>query len=166
MTDSDLKWHLRFLTMAHTVAQWSKDRSTKVGAVVVRDRRVLATGFNGFPAGVDDTVEARHDRPAKYKFTEHAERNCVFQAAKQGNSLEYSTLYLNYAPYPCADCTRAVIQAGITRIVTTNIPFPGISKEMWDGHFEAAKQMLEEAGVEVLAIPMSLGFNTAVPTGT
>jgi dCMP deaminase len=162
---SEIKWHMRFLNMAQQVSLWSKDRSTKVGAVVVKDRRVVATGYNGFPEGVNDLVEERHGRPAKYLYTEHAERNCVFQAARQGVSLEGATLYLNYAPMPCADCTRAVIQSGIDRIVTSTVEFPGISKEMWDGHFKASKEMLEEAGIEVIAVPMS-PFEHPFPTST
>lgn len=163
MTLQDLKWHRRFIDLTNTVASWSKDRSTKVGAIVVRDRRVLTTGFNGFPAGVGDNFDYRHERPAKYLYTEHAERNCIYQAARMGISLEHATLYLNYGPSPCADCTRAVIQAGIERIVTSGIPFPGISKEMWDGHFMAAREMLEDAGVEVIELPP---LSEAFPTST
>lgn len=152
LTNKQIKWHKRFLEMTKMVASWSKDRSTKVGAVVVRDRRILTTGFNGFPIGVFDGMEERHQRPAKYLYTEHAERNAILQAANQGISLRGATLYLNYAPYPCADCTRAVIQSGITQIVTTTEEFPGVSKDMWAGHFKAAKEMLEEACVEVIAL--------------
>jgi dCMP deaminase len=150
--DPSYKWHRRFVDMAQTVAAWSKDRSTKVGAVIVRERTLLSTGFNGFPVGVNDDVEERHGRPAKYLYTEHAERNAILQAAKFGIRLDGTTMYMNYAPYPCADCTRAVIQSGIKRIITSGIEFPGVSKDMWDGHFRAAKEMLQEAGVVVYAI--------------
>lgn len=150
--DPSYKWHRRFIEMSQTVASWSKDRSTKVGAVIVRDRRILTTGFNGFPIGVDDNVEERHGRPAKYLYTEHAERNAILQAARLGLPLEGATLYLNYAPFPCADCTRAVIQSGIREVITSGIEFPGVSKEMWNGHFKAAEEMLREAGVTVCSI--------------
>lgn len=158
----ELKWHRRFVEVAALVSSWSKDRSTKVGAVVVVDRRIVATGFNGFPMGCDDNVEARHARPEKYLWFEHAERNCVYQAARIGLSLNGATLYLNYAPMPCADCSRAVIQAGIKRIVTGPEFFPGL-KEKWAEHFRVSTEMLREAGVEVINLPEEL---TAGPTST
>ncbi|MCW8836697.1 MAG: CMP deaminase, partial [Rhodospirillales bacterium] len=76
------KWHVRFLQLAHQIASWSKDRSTKVGAVLVRpDRTPAPYGYNGFPRQVDDDIDDRHSRPDKYDWTEHAERNAIYNAA-------------------------------------------------------------------------------------
>ncbi|MBT3703387.1 MAG: CMP deaminase, partial [Alphaproteobacteria bacterium] len=81
MTNS-IKWDQRFLKLADEVATWSKDRSTQVGAVIVmKDRAPGPYGYNGFPRQIDDEAEERHNRPAKYKWTEHAERNAIYNAA-------------------------------------------------------------------------------------
>lgn len=139
------KWDEKFLDMTNLVASWSKDRSTKVGAVIVKNHRVLATGYNGFPIGCDDDNEDRHQRPTKYLFTEHAERNAIYSAAKHGISLDGATMYLLWE-LPCADCARAIIQSGIKHLRVLNKSFPGKNIE-WDAHFKAAKEMLEEADV-------------------
>lgn len=144
-------WHNYFIGMSILVAKKSKDRSTHVGCVIVgEDNEVLSTGFNGFPRGVDDDIEARHDRPAKYEFTEHAERNAIFNAARVGAKLKGSTLYLNYAaPCMCTGCARAIIQAGIKTIITpNNIPWPGVG-DQWSLSIQQAEEMLDEAGVGV-----------------
>ena len=109
------KWNKRFIDLCNHIAQWSKDKSTKVGTVIVdSDKRILSVGYNGFPAGVDDDVETRHERPTKYMYIEHSERNAIFTASRIGVSLVDSTLYCNY--FPCPDCTRAIIQSGIKTV--------------------------------------------------
>lgn len=141
-------WHGHFIDISSLVASKSKDRSTKVGAVIVGpDREIRSTGYNGFPRGISDLVECRHNRPEKYLFTEHAERNAIFNAARIGTSLKGCTLYMNYQPIPCADCTRAIIQSGISSVVGPNIQFPGVG-EQWKASLEASEQMLEEAGIK------------------
>jgi dCMP deaminase len=82
MTLSSLdKWDVRFLELANHIAQWSKDPSTKVGAVIVRpDRTICSVGYNGFPRGVDDNEERYMDRPTKYEFVVHAEANAIIHA--------------------------------------------------------------------------------------
>jgi len=144
-------WNKKFLDLTELVSSWSKDRSTQVGAVVVDDNNIpLVVGYNGFPRGVDDDVDERHERPAKYYYTEHAERNAIYAAARNGIKLEGSTIYLLWK-WPCADCARGVIQSGIKRIVSYNRDFPGKKKD-WDIHFIAATEMLDEAGVEVIFV--------------
>lgn len=135
-----MKWTARFLDLAHHVAQWSKD-STKVGAVAVsaKDRRVLQTGFNGIPRGVRD-LPTRMERPAKYRFTCHAEANLVAHAAR--SVLDGATVYVTHAP--CCDCAKLLINAGVAKVVYG----PGqtaMNPEM----FSAAATMFSEAGVEV-----------------
>ncbi len=138
-------WDIRFITMADTVATWSKDKNKKTGAVVVnKDKIVLAMGYNGFPRGCDDSIECRYERPYKYFYTEHAERNAIYNAAKQGLSLNGATMYATY--FPCADCARAIIQSGIIKVVA---PTPDVEHETWGEHFKAALCMFDEAGVEV-----------------
>lgn len=110
--------------MAKLVSSWSKDRSTKVGAVLVsQDNYVLGVGYNGFPRGVDDDIESRHDRPSKYDWTEHAERNAIYNAARHGISLDGASMFIwlevsesTQAKGICMSCCRAIIQSGVKRV--------------------------------------------------
>lgn len=140
-------WKQYFVELAQLASTKSKDRSTKVGAVIIGpNNEIRTTGYNGFPRKVNDDVEARHSRPTKYLFTEHAERNAIYNAARHGIALDGCTLYLNYVPCPCADCTRAIIQSGIVKIIGPRIKFPG-KGELWEESMRASTEMLDEAGV-------------------
>jgi dCMP deaminase len=142
-----MQWDEYFLRISELVAQKSKDRSKKVGAVIVGEgNEIRSTGFNGFPRGIDDDVDARHERPAKYMWTEHAERNAIFNAARNGTHTAGTTMYLN-AWYPCADCARAVIQAGITRIVVSRSRHHRPNSR-WNESCAVGMEMLREAGVQ------------------
>ena len=139
------KWDARFMELAQLVALWSKDRSRKTGAVIVStDRSILSTGFNGFPRGVNDDASERHERPAKYRWTEHAERNAIYGAAKHGVLLQGSTMYLSW--YPCMDCARAIIQSGIKYLVCIK---PDWDDPIWKQDFADVAILLKEG--EVLA---------------
>jgi dCMP deaminase len=135
-----------FLSIAEDTAQLSKD-STKVGAVIVKDRRILSNGYNGFPRGVNDDVAGRKERPAKYLYTVHAEINAILNASRTGVSVEGATLYLNYSPESiCAGCTAALIQAGIADVRGSKYrTFPNPS--VWNDSFIAAEEMSEEVGM-------------------
>jgi dCMP deaminase len=140
-----MSWDQRWVDLAELVASWSKDRSRKTSAVIVDSRNVLLSiGWNGFPRGVDDGVECRHERPAKYQWTEHAERNAIYNAAAKGISTVGCRMYLPW--YPCADCARAVIQAGIVELIAVE---PDWQDRNWAVDFAVVKGMLEEAGVSV-----------------
>jgi dCMP deaminase len=139
------KWNNRFIELCNHISSWSKDASTKVGAVIVdSDKRILSIGYNGFPAGVDDDVETRHERPIKYMFTEHAERNAIFTASRIGVSLVDSTLYCNY--FPCPDCARAIIQSGIKNVIYQKMFVNSNNQEAKD-NLQWSVEMLKEAGV-------------------
>jgi dCMP deaminase len=142
-------WDEFYLDMADVIAARSKDRSAHIGAVLVKDNAVISMGYNGFPRGVDDNVEARHERPAKYSYTEHGERNAIYNAARQGTATLGSTMYTQGVP--CADCSRAVIQAGCRRLVArwqaNEKIFPA-----WIESCAKGREMLEEAGVEVTVL--------------
>lgn len=141
-------WDEFYLEIAHNVAQKSKDKSTKVGVVIVGpDNEIRSIGYNGFPRGVDDNIEERHTRPAKYMFTEHAERNALFNALRANIPVKGCKMYMNYAPYPCCDCTRAIIQSGIIEIITTSVDFPGIGN--WTESLKVGGEMLRESGIKV-----------------
>lgn len=148
-----MHWHRRFIQMAGLIAQWSKDPSTKVGAILVNPetRTVVATGYNGLPRGVEDRSERMDVRPVKYLWTEHAERNAIFNAARNGHATEGCILYMNFEPCPCADCARALIQAGIVEIVGPDRPFAG-KGEQWTDNLVVALAMLMEAGVKLTTV--------------
>lgn len=131
------------MEMAHLVASWSEDRSTKVGAVIVDDRNnLISIGWNGFPRGVNGSVESRYQRPDKYVWTEHAERNSIYNVASKGDSSNGATMYSTL--YPCSDCCRGIIQSGIRKLVTLT---PDFKCERWGEQFKVSKVMLEESGV-------------------
>jgi dCMP deaminase len=140
-----MTWDTRWMDMARLVATWSKDRSRQTGSVIVDDRNVLvAVGWNGFPRGLRDDLDERHSRPAKYQWTEHAERNAIYNAASKGIPTLGCRMYLPW--YPCADCARAIIQAGISEIIAVN---PDWNDPKWASDFAMVREMLSEAGIGV-----------------
>ena len=155
------KWDIKFVDMAKLVACWSKDPSTKVGAVIVdpHTQAVVSTGYNGFPRSVNDDgshpgepcLRSRWFRPQKYLWVEHAERNAIYNAARLGHSTNGCWLYLSCTPHVCADCARAVIQAGIQKVIGGSIPFGGVG-EQWQDHDIVAEIMFKEALVEVRTV--------------
>ena len=93
------KWHHRFMELAFLVASWSKDPSTKTGAVVVGpDKEIRATGYNGLVRGVADDIPERMERPTKYDFFEHAERNAIYNACLTGTQLKGCTIFCTLTP--------------------------------------------------------------------
>jgi dCMP deaminase len=156
MSEEDLrvwtkKWDERFMRIALEIADWSKDTSTKVGCVVVRERRILSTGYNGFPRGCNDDVEDRMQRPLKYMWTVHAETNAIYNASRVGVSLERATAYVTM--FPCCDCAKAVVQAGIHRLVA---PAPNFECDRWGHSHRVASEMLLEGGCLVEPFEMVL----------
>ena len=139
------KWDKRFIALAEHVAEWSKDINTKTGAVIVGENNTeICFGYNGFPRGANDDTMERYERPEKYLWTEHAERNAIFKAARIGVSLMNTKIYCTY--FPCADCSRAIIQAGIK---TLYAPKPDFEHHKWGDSWSKALSMLNECGVEV-----------------
>ena len=136
------KWDIRFLEMAKLISTWSKDPSTQVGAVAVRNRTVIAQGYNGFPRGCDDHELYYLNRAIKYKRIVHAEMNAIYNAAENGVSLKNSTIYVIGLPI-CHDCAKGLIQVGIKRVVTPEIETP----ERWLESLALTEQMFEEAGI-------------------
>lgn len=138
-------WHKRWMDYAKERATWSKDQKKKVGAVIVDNHNTqVSHGWNGFARGVDDNKEERHERPLKYKWSECAERNAVYNAARKGHATEGCKIYCTL--HPCAACARAIIQAGITQVLTKE---PDWNHERWGEDFKIAKEMFAEAGVTV-----------------
>ena len=121
------KWDHRFMEMAQLVSTWAScyQQERKVGAVIVKDKRVMTTGYNGAPSGVKTCVErgeclrkklgipsgTRHEMC----YAVHAEQNAIIQAAKLGVSIDGATLYCTHQP--CSVCAKMIINAGIRRVV-------------------------------------------------
>jgi dCMP deaminase len=145
------RWDKFFIKIAQDTAEMSKDRSTKVGAVLVRDNVILSTGWNGFPRGINDDLNERHERPLKYMLTEHAERNAIFNSARGGITTKGATIYMSGGGYPCSDCARAIIQAGIVEFVSLALPFGG-KGGLWEESCRLGKIMLMESGVRIVRL--------------
>jgi dCMP deaminase len=140
-------WDKRFMLLAHQIAHWSKEKGRRVGAVVVGpDKEIRSTGFNGFPRGVRDDVEARHSREtgAKYLWSSHAERNAIYNAARIGVALKGCVMYVPW--FPCVECAKAIIQAGICEVVAYE---PDYAEPKWGADFGVVQEMFREAGVTV-----------------
>ncbi len=145
-------WTEYFMDMASFVATKSKDQSMKCGTVIIGEgHTILTTGYNGFPRGVDDNNEAYHKRPEKYFWTEHGERNAIYNAARNGVKLLGARAYIT--GYPCVECARAIVQAGIAEIIVPTEetdPFFKMGRwGDWSESFEKAKQILWAGSVVV-----------------
>lgn len=139
---STTNWHSRYLDMAELVSQWSKDPSTQVGAVIVSPENfVVSVGFNGFPRGIEDN-DRLNQRGAKYMNIIHAEMNALMFA---NMSVKGCTLYTH--PFqPCSQCAAAIIQSGITKIITKKLSNVQLK---WYNDFRNAREMFEEASVQL-----------------
>ena len=134
------KWDQRYINLSKHIADWSKDPSTKVGAVIVDDKgRIVSLGFNGFPQKISDN-DRLNDRDKKYNVIVHAEANAILFANKD---LSGHTIY-TYPFQPCSRCAGLIIQSGIKRVVTIKNNNP-----RWQEDFSTSEQMLIEAGVNI-----------------
>jgi len=139
------RWDKRFLGLAAHIAGWSKDPSTQVGSVIVdQNNRVISTGFNGFPSGVEDTLARLEDREIKYQMVVHAERNAIIDARQQMGG--YS-IYV-WPMMPCSVCAAMIIQTGITEVIA-----PQSNNPRWVDSFKLTEEMFNEAGVKLIIIP-------------
>jgi len=127
-----------YLRMASTWAELSHCHRKKVGAVIVRDGMIISDGYNGTPAGFNNTCENEHGETHWYVL--HAEANAILKVARSTNDCRNATLYLTLSP--CRDCSKLVLQAGISRVVYIS--------EYKD---TAGIDFLRDAGVETVHIP-------------
>lgn len=143
------KWDNRFMNLAETVAEWSScyQQNRHVGAVIVKDKRILTTGYNGAPSGITSCAErgeclrrARNIQSGTMQevcYAVHAEQNAIIQAAKLGISLEGATMYVTHQP--CVICTRMILNSGIKKVIYKN-GYPD----------EFALQLFKESKVELI----------------
>lgn len=144
------KWDLRFLKIAQEISYWSKDPSTKVGAVIVDSKRnIISTGYNGFPSGIDDSPDAYANRELKYQRIIHAEMNALLR----GKDLTGHTLY-TWPFMSCDRCAVMVVQSGIIRCVAPE-PTEDI-KNRWNDSISISSNLFSEANIELMIYPLDL----------
>jgi dCMP deaminase len=135
-------WENRFLVLAEHIAQWSKDDSTKVGAVIVDKKRIISLGFNGFPQGVDDKII---DRDQKLRRTIHSEVNAITFANR---SIKGFTMFVTHPP--CSNCTALIVQSGISTVVWRSPDQAFIDR--WGVSHQESLSMMQEANVTFFQI--------------
>ena len=142
-----MKWDEYFINIAEQVKLKSKDRKTQIGVVVVgKDNEIVSTGYNSFPRGINDDISERQERPEKYFWFEHAERNAIYNAARIGVSTLGTTMYMTCG-MSCSDCARAIINSGVSKIVLRK--GKGAKGDKWNESSIRSIQMFKEAGVIV-----------------
>lgn len=151
--DNVLTWDEYFMGLAHLSALRSKDPNTQVGAAIVdENHRVVSVGYNGFPTGVSDD-EFPWSREgdvltSKYAFVVHAELNAILNSQR---SVRGCTIYVSL--FPCNECAKAIIQAGIKKIVYESDKYNGVDTNI------ASKRMLKAAGVELVRISNTISIH-------
>ena len=151
-----LSWDQYFMGMAHLSAMRSKDPNTRVGACIVNpQKRVVGLGYNGFPYGCEDDEFpwARDGQflETKYPYVVHAELNAILNSIQD---LHGCTLYVSL--FPCNECAKAIIQAGITCVVYESDKYDGT-----EGNIES-KRMFHDAGVKLIQLPYDIEVETKI----
>ena len=140
-------WSDKYIKLAKEISTWSKDPSTKIGAVVVgADGQILSQGFNGFPRGIKDSEERLNNRERKYELVVHGEMNAIYNASLNGVSLKDSTIYVYGLP-TCNECAKGIIQVGIKKVVAMR---PAKYNSDWDKSNKNAAALFKEADVTYL----------------
>ncbi len=146
------KWDKRFMELTEQVGTWASCLRRKVGAIIVKEKRVMTTGYNGAPAGIKTCVERGEcmrtklgipsGTHAELCYAAHAEQNAIIQAARYGININGATLYCTHQP--CVICAKMIINAGISRVVY---------KEGYPDEFSL--RLFEEAGTTIEKYPES-----------
>lgn len=143
-----MKWNEYYLNIAEQVKLKSKDESTQIGAVIVgQGNELLSTGYNSFPRGLNDEIKKRQERPIKYHYFEHAERNAIYNAARVGTAINNSVIYIT-SGIPCSDCARAIINSGIKKVFCKSVCTTK-NRDKWDESQRISLEMFNECGVVV-----------------
>jgi dCMP deaminase len=143
-----MNWDEYFINIAEQVKLKSKDIRTQIGVVLVgKNNEIVSTGYNSFPRGINDTIDDRQEKPEKYYWFEHAERNAIYNAARIGVSTKGCRMYCTCG-VPCADCAIAIIQCGIREVWVKQMPVLN-NPEKWIESTKRSLQMFEEAKVKI-----------------
>lgn len=138
----------RFMRLAREIASWSKDPSSQLGAVAISEDNfiVLAQGYNGFPRGIEDDHRL-YIRALKYPMVVHAEMNMIFNAARNGTSLENSSVYIYGLPC-CSECVKGLIQSNVKRVIMCDVK----NDPRWNESFKTSAILLREANIDYFFI--------------
>lgn len=135
------------MSMAYLVSMKSKDPRTKIGSIIVGpDNEVVSIGYNGICRGVCDNIPMRDERPDKYFYYEHSERNSLYNAARIGVSTKGCKIYTQ--GIPCADCARGIIQSGIVEVIVHK-GWNDKNGQKWIESAKFSKKMFVEACVSL-----------------
>jgi dCMP deaminase len=137
----------RFLPVAQSFAQMSKDQSTRVGALVLGPGfEVRSSGWNGAPRGSKADEDERFERPEKYQWSSHAEMNAIAQAARMGVSLQECSMVVTHPP--CMICSRLIVQAGIIRVYAPTPSADFVSR--WKEDMDRSARLFKECRVDLV----------------
>ena len=146
-----INWDARMLRMAAgEINAWSKDPSTKVSATIFNEKHPVASAYNGFPPGIEDTEERLNNRELKYKLVQHAEANAIATCSKLGIATKGLTMAVTH--FPCSTCAGLMISAGIKKVITQAPSEDFLSR--WKDTVEFSVGMFAEAGVELVVIDL------------
>ena len=140
------KWDRRFLNLAEHISAWSKDPSTKCGAVITNGNRIISMGYNGFPINIDDSSDGYLDRDLKLQMILHAEVNALMFAQV---SLVNCTIYTWPFP-PCCRCAAQIIQSGIKKVIAPK-PLPDLL-DRWSAELNISTNMFLDARVRLVEV--------------
>lgn len=154
-SNARIDWDSLFMYIAYGMAMRSPDPSTQVGAVIVSPEcTILSTGYNGWPRGIEPFKEndERWQRPEKYHWMSHAERNAIDNASRYGVSVNGCTLYTTL--FPCVECAKSIIQVGIKRVVIHSqgqmrLLQMRVDDHEWTEHLEVSADLFKQTGVAV-----------------
>lgn len=131
------------------IAQFSRDPHTRVGCALTNDSgNILLMGYNDYPENMLIIPQERKERPEKYKWIEHAERNVLFTAARLGISTSGLTMHQNLCP--CTECARAIVHSGLKRVVTHRPDLDNEAVQRWHEDMKRSLEMFSETNVEIV----------------
>lgn len=138
MDEKQLRYDRAYMRMAHEWAKLSHCERKQVGALIVKDKMIIADGYNGTPSGFPNVCE--NDEGETHWYVLHAEANAITKLAKSSNSAQGATLYITLSP--CRECAKLIHQAGIVRVV-----YSSAYKD------PSGLEFLNQAGVQIVALP-------------
>lgn len=147
----------KYIQLAQINAQlFSKDPHTKVGCIILTSdfSRILSTGINGFPRGLNDNLRDRWNRPQKYQFVCHAESNGIANAARTGTPLDGAVIVVT--KFPCSNCAKLLIQSGISKVYSIKGDY---TDPTWGEDIKISEELFREVGIDVCTfVPNSMSF--------
>lgn len=147
------KWNFRFLGDAKHKSTYSKD-TTKIGAVLAKEKREISSGYNGFPTGIDDSYERLSNREIKLNYVIHAEMNAILHANKAREKTNGSSIYI-YGLSPCKDCAKHIVAAGVNKVYYI-IRKDKVHTKEWGEQLAFVKDMFLEANIELIEFDENL----------